>query len=169
MLIVADETVLKVMKLVGGEDAVKIVKLLMKKPLMSDEEIASTLNMDVKEVRKILHKLAEQSLLGYEVARDKETGHRIFKWKVQNEQVIGFIRAQLKRMLEKLKAKLEYEQTHQFYHCGTNGCRKYSFEEAVDMLFKCPVCGKPLNYYDNSKIINALKKKIEELERYASF
>ncbi len=165
LLIVDEDVVLEVMRLVGGEDAVNIVKFLMKNPSKSDEEIASALGMNVKDVRRILHKLIDYSLLTYDVAKDKDTGHRVFRWKVQQDQVLGYIKTQIRRMIERLKTKLEYEQTHQFYYCGTKGCRKYAFEEAVDKLFKCPVCGNMLNYYDNSKLIDAIKQKLQILEK----
>ncbi len=165
LLIVDEDTVLEVMRLVGGEDAVSIVKFLMKNPSKSDEEIASALGMNAKDVRKILHRLIDYSLLTYDVAKNKETGHRIFRWRVQQDQVLGYIKTQIRRMVERLKAKLEYEQSHQFYYCGTKGCRKYAFEEALDKLFKCPVCGNLLNYYDNSKIIETLKQKLQILEK----
>jgi len=165
LLIVDEDAVLEVMRLVGGEDAVNIVKFLMKNPSKSDEEIASALGMNVKDVRKILHKLIDYSLITYDVAKDKNTGHRIFRWRVQQDQVLGYIKTQIRRMVERLKAKLEYEQSHQFYYCGTKGCRKYTFEEAVDKLFRCPVCGNMLNYYDNSKVIEALKQKLQVLEK----
>jgi len=47
-----------------------------------------------------------------------------------------------------------------------NFCRKLSFEEAMDKLFRCPTCGKPLQPYDNTKFIEALKWKITQIENY---
>ncbi|MEM2909467.1 MAG: transcription factor [Nitrososphaerota archaeon] len=165
LLIIDEDTVLEVMRLVGGEEAVSIVRFLIKNPSKSDEEIASALGMNIKDVRKILHKLIEYSLLTYEVAKDKDTGHRIFRWRVQQDQVLGYIKTQIRRMTERLRARLEYERSHQFYYCGTKGCRKYTFEEAVDKLFKCPVCNNTLNYYDNSRMIEALTQKLQVLEK----
>ncbi len=164
-MIIDEDTVLEVMRLVGGEEAVSIVRFLIKNPSKSDEEIASALGMNIKDVRKILHKLIEYSLLTYEVAKDKDTGHRIFRWRVQQDQVLGYIKTQIRRMTERLRARLEYERSHQFYYCGTKGCRKYTFEEAVDKLFKCPVCNNTLNYYDNSRMIEALTQKLQVLEK----
>ncbi len=166
MLIIVDEDAfLSMVKLVGGEDAARAVKLLMKKPSLSDDELSQKLNMDVKELRKILHRLNDLGLIAYDVYREKDSGHRVFKWRVQQDQVIGFAKTQMRRVYERLKARLEHEQTHQIYWCGTEGCRKYTFEEAMDILFKCPKCGKTLLIVDNSKVIEALQRKIMELEK----
>ncbi|MDJ0270709.1 MAG: transcription factor [Aigarchaeota archaeon] len=165
LIIVNEDAFLSMVKLVGGEDAARAVELLMKKPSLSDDELSQKLDMDVKELRKILHRLNDLGLVAYDVYREKDSGHRVFRWRVQQDQVIGFAKTQMRRVYERLKARLEHEQTHQIYWCGTEGCRKYTFEEAIDILFKCPKCGKTLVIVDNSKVIEALQRKIMELEK----
>lgn len=159
-----EDTIIELAVLVGGENAGKIMKYLLKKPGITDEELSRILQIDIKEVRKILHKLNEQGVLHYELAREKDTGHRIFRWYVGQEQVTGFIITNMKKILERLKERLEYEKSHQFYWCGTKGCRKLPFEEALDNLFKCPVCGSPLQPVDNEETIKAIESKIEEIK-----
>ena len=166
LLLVDDDTIIELATLIGGEEAGKVTKYLLKKPGITDEALSAILKLDVREIRRILHKLNEQGILYYELTRDKETGHRIFKWYVGQEQVIGFIITNLKKILERLREKLEYERTHQFYWCGAPGHRKLLFEEAVDKLFRCPICDKPLQPYDNSELIKALEWKISEIEKY---
>jgi len=160
-----EDTIIELAVLVGGENAGKIMKYLLKKPGITDEELSRILQIDIKEVRKILHKLNEQGVLHYELAREKDTGHRIFRWYVGQEQVTGFIITNMKKILERLKERLEYEKNHQFYWCRTKGCRKLPFEEALDNLFKCPVCGSPLQPVDNEETIKAIESKIEEIKR----
>lgn len=164
MVLVDEESSLKIVQMIGGEDAVKIVRLLLDRPARTDEEISTVTNLDIKEVRRILHRLNEVGALSYEVHRDKTTGHRIFKWKVQQEQLVGYTKTLMRKVLERLKARLEYEANNQMYWCGTPGCTKYSFEQAMEMLFRCKFCKKPLAIHDNSKFIENLKKKIAELE-----
>jgi len=166
LLLVDDETIIELASLIGGEEAGKVMKLLLKKPGITDEAIALSLQLDVRDIRRILHRLNEQGILHYELTRDKETGHRIFKWYVGQEQVIGFVMTNMKKVLDRLREKLEYEQGHQFYWCGTPGHRKLLFEEAMDKLFRCPVCGKQLHPYDNTELIESLKWKISEIENY---
>lgn len=166
LLHIDEDTIIELAVLVGGGDAGKIMKNLLKKPGITDEELSRILQLDIKEVRKILHKLNEQGILHYELAREKETGHRIFRWYVSQEQVTGFIITNMKKILERLEERLEYERTHQFYWCGTKGCRKLTFEEALDNLFKCPICGKLLQPIDNEDTIKAIEMKIAEIKKH---
>jgi transcription initiation factor IIE alpha subunit len=39
------------------------------------------------------------------------------------------------------------------------------FEEAVELIFRCPGCGEPLTHFDNSALVKFLEKKVEELQR----
>ncbi|MEM4280718.1 MAG: hypothetical protein QW470_03760 [Candidatus Caldarchaeum sp.] len=164
MIILDEESCLKIVGMIGGEKARKVVKTLLNKPALTDEEISAITSIDVKEVRKTLHSLNDVGAVSYEVHRDKNTGHRVFKWRVHQEQLIGYTKILMRRVLERLKARLEYEVSNQMYWCGTAGCVKYSFEQAMEALFRCRVCRKPLTLYDNTKFVEALQKKIAELE-----
>jgi len=164
-LIIDKETMVELARSVGGEEAAKVMELLLKKPGIIDEEVASRLKIDVREVRKILHRLNEFGILHYELTREKETDHRVFKWYVQREQVTGLILTNMMRILDRLKEKLEVESGSQFYWCGTLGHPRFLFGEAMDKLFRCPMCGKPLEPHDNTELIKALEWKIQELEK----
>jgi transcription initiation factor TFIIE subunit alpha len=148
----------------SGEDAVKVVEVLSQANEMTEEEIVSKTGVKLNDVRKILYRLYEHSIVGLRRIRDKDTGWFIFYWRVQADQVEGFIISQKKRILEKLEARLEYEKSHDFYYCFTPGCKRLSFEEATEYLFRCPKCGKPLIHYDNGKIIEAIQKKINKIK-----
>ncbi|MEM2581853.1 MAG: hypothetical protein QXD09_03510 [Candidatus Caldarchaeum sp.] len=164
MIILDEESCLRIVAMIGGETARKVVKTLLNKPALTDEEISAITSIDVKEVRKTLHRLNDVGAVSYEVHRDKNTGHRVFKWRVHQEQLIGYTKILMRKVLERLKARLEYEMSNQMYWCGTAGCVKYSFEQAMEALFRCRVCRKPLTLYDNTKFVEALRKKIAELE-----
>ncbi|MEM1945942.1 MAG: hypothetical protein QW614_01580 [Candidatus Caldarchaeum sp.] len=164
MIMLDEESCLRIVGMIGGETARKVVKTLLNKPALTDEEISAMTSIDIKEVRKTLHRLNDVGAVSYEVHRDKSTGHRVFKWRVHQEQLIGYTRILMRKVLERLKARLDYELNNQMYWCGTPGCAKYSFEHAMEALFKCRVCRKPLTLYDNTKFAEALQKKIAELE-----
>jgi len=161
---VSHEALIKVVRTLSGEDAVKVVEVLSQANEMTEEEIVSKTGIKLNDVRKILYRLYEHSIVGLRRIRDKDTGWFIFYWRVQTDQVEGFIIGQKKHILEKLKARLEYEKSHDFYHCFTPGCKRLSFEEATEYLFRCPKCGKPLIHYDNDKIIEAIQKKINKIK-----
>ena len=167
-MIIDEEGVIELVRIVGGEDAAKIAQKLMKKPGLTDDELAVTLEMDVKHVRKILHILHDLSLLTYEMAFDKKNNRRVFKWRLQQEQVIGVVKAQLKKIYARLKMLREHFGKNQFYWCGNVSCKKYTFDAALDNFFKCPTCGQKLNYFDPTPIISAIDRKISEIEKMLS-
>ncbi len=162
-----DETMMKVAK--GfGEEAVKIIEVLKGVEETTDEEIAARTTIRLNDVRRILYKLYEHSLITLRQTRDKDTGWFIFHWRLQQDQFEGFILNQKRRVLEKLETRLEYEKNHDFYYCYTPGCRRIPFEEAVELVFRCPTCNKPLGHFENGQIIEALTGKVEQLRKELS-
>jgi len=163
MSFVNRDTLMKMAKVLGGEEAVKIVEILSQVDEITDEEIVSKTDIKLNTVRKILYRLYDHSLVALRRTRDKDTGWFIFHWRLQPDQIDGFIINQKKHILEKLEARLDYEKTHDFYYCYTLGCRRLPFEEATEYVFRCPKCDKPLAHFDNKRIIEILSKKIEQL------
>ena len=153
----------KVAEVLGGEEAVKIVEMLEKVDETADEEIVAKTGIPLNTVRKILYRLYDHSLVGLRRTRDEKTGWFIFHWRLQPDQIEGFLINQKKKILEKLEERLRYEKSHEFYHCGVPGHRRIPFEEATEYVFRCPECNRPLMHFDNSKIIEFLSKKIEQL------
>ncbi|MEM3442441.1 MAG: transcription factor [Candidatus Bathyarchaeia archaeon] len=160
-----DSTLMKVAEALGDEDAVKLIEILKNCDEITDDEIANKTGVRLNNVRRILYKLYDHSLVSLRRTRDPKTGWFIFHWKLQPTQLEGFILSQKRRVLEKLVTRLEYEKNHDLYYCYTPGCKRIPFEEAVELVFRCPVCGKPLMHYNNADIIQALTKKIEQLRK----
>ena len=164
---VDDETLMKVADLLG-EETVKVIEVLKEVDEITDEEIAAKTEMRLNVVRRTLYSLYDHSLVALRRSRDKETGWFIFHWRLQPDQVEGFILNQKRRVLEKLETRLEFEKNHDFYYCGTPGCKKITFEEAMELVFRCPTCNKPLMHYDKSKTVKALSEKVEQLRKELS-
>ena len=160
---VDDDTMTKVAEVLGEEEAVQIVDTLRKTSEITDDVIANKTGIRLNSVRKILYKLYDHSLVGLRRSRDQETGWFIFHWRLQPDQFEGFITNQKRHVLEKLQARLEYEKDHDFYYCYTPGCRRTPFEEAMELVFRCPTCNKPLRHYENGKIIHVLAEKVGQL------
>ena len=160
-----DSVLMKVAEALGEEEAVKLIDILKNASETTDDEIANKTGIRLNSVRKILYKLYDHSLVGLRRTRDPQTGWFIFHWRLQPDQLEGFILSQKRRVLEKLVLRMEYEKNHDFYYCYTPGCRKIPFEEGVELLFKCPTCGKPLMHYDNDKIIQVVATKVEQLRK----
>ena len=165
---VDDETLEKVAEAFGSEEAVRIIDVLKEVGETTDDQIATQTGIRLNSVRKILYKLYDHSLVGLRRSRDQNTGWFIFHWRLQLDQLEGFILNQKRRVLEKLEARLRYEQNHDFYYCYTIGCKRIPFEEAMELVFRCPTCNKPLMHFENGKIVSALTKKIEQLRKELS-
>jgi transcription initiation factor TFIIE subunit alpha len=160
-----DATLMKVATAMGEEEAVKLIEHLKNVDEITDDEIANKTGIRLNIVRKILYKLYDHSLVSLRRTRDPKTGWFIFHWKLQPNQLEGFILSQKRRVLEKLNVRLEYEKNHDFYYCETPGCKRIPFEEAVELVFHCPICGKALAHYPNEKIVQQLTVKVEQLRK----
>ena len=158
-----DETLKKVAALFG-EDAVQVVEVLKGVDEITDIEIADKTQIRLNLVRKALYRLYDHSIMALRRSRDKETGWFIFNWRLQPDKLEGFIQNQKRRVLEKLETRLEYEKGHEFYTCQTPGCKRFPFEEAFELLFKCPACNKPMTYLNNDRIVDILTRKIEHIK-----
>jgi len=163
LFFVDDETLKKVAALFG-EDAVRVVEVLKGVHEITDNEIADKTQIQLKMVRKALYSLYDHSLVAPRQYRDKETGWFMYNWRLQPDQMEGFILSQKRRVLEKLETRLEYEKSHEFYTCQAPGCKRFPFNEAFDLLFKCPACHKPMLHINNDWIVEILKRKIEEIK-----
>jgi len=164
-LVVDYNTLFKVAEIIWGKEAVKIVEIMSEVDETTDEEIVAKTEINLNQVRKILYKLYDHSLVALRRTRDKETGWFIFHWRLQPDQLEGFILNQKKRILDNLEARLEYEKSHDFYYCYTSGCKRVPFDQAVEIVFQCPICNKPLMHFENRKIVEFLTNKIEQLRK----
>lgn len=159
-----DETLLHIARILGGEEGTEIVKLLSNVEEITVEELAEKTGIQINEIRKLLYKFYNHSLVTSRRFRDKETGWFIFQWSLQPKLVEAFVQGMKYKILKKLEERLEHEIQHEFYHCGSPTCPRITFEDAMETVFHCPVCDDSLNHIDNSGIIHFLRLKIEELE-----
>jgi len=162
------DTLVKVAGTLGKEEAIEIIYTLKDADETTDDQIASKTGIRLNSVRKILYKFYDHSLVSLRRSRDQNTGWFIFHWKLQPDQLEGHILNQKKHVLEKLDTRLRYEKNHDFYHCGTLGCRRVPFEEAVELLFRCPMCNKPMMHFENGKVVEALSRKVDQLRKELS-
>jgi len=163
-LFLVDNETLKKVAALFGEDAVRVVETLKEVHEITDNEIADKTQIRLNIVRKTLYRLYDHSLVALRRSRDKETGWFIFNWRLQPDQLEGFIINQKRHVLEKLEIRLEYEKSHEFYSCQTLGCKQLPFEEALELLFKCSTCNKPMMYLNNDQIVEILTRKIEQIK-----
>jgi transcription initiation factor TFIIE subunit alpha len=161
-----DEDVLKkVSTIIGGEEAARVVIALKELGEATDDQILVKTGTKLNDVRKILFKLYNHSIVQCDRIRDEKTGWFIFHWKLQPDQVDGYIKNQKKRIRKILETRLDNEIKHDFYYCYNPSCNRVTFEDAMELVFRCPNCGNPLQHYDNSKIVDVLKERIDKLDK----
>jgi transcription initiation factor TFIIE subunit alpha len=158
------EALLDIARAIGGEEGVEIISILRDAEEVTVEELTSKTGIQINNVRKLLYKFYNHSLVSSRRFRDKETGWFIFQWKLQPEMIDAFILGTKQKILRKLQARFEYEHQHEFYQCDSRTCQKVTFEDAMETVFHCPTCKQPLVPVDNSRAINFLKMKIAEIE-----
>jgi len=159
-----EDSLVKIAGLLGGEEYIKVVRALLNNEDSTDEEIASATGLKINTVRKVLYDLFGRSLISGIRVRDLKRGWYVYRWRAQREQVDSFIATQKKKLLEKLRQRLRYEEQHEFYHCNNSNCPKRTFEQALEVFFKCPTCGATLTAVDNGGLVQLLKWKIQHIE-----
>ncbi len=161
---VSDETLNQIARILGGDEGVAIINAIKKVEETTVEELAEKTGIQINDVRRILYKLYNHSLVTSRRFRDKETGWFIFQWRLQPELIEAFVTGMKQKILKKIQSRLEYELQHEFYHCNNPTCPRITFEDAMDTVFSCPVCGEPLRPVDNEATVAFLEKKLAEIE-----
>lgn len=165
---VSDETLDQIAFILGGEEGVQIIDIIKGVEEITVEEIAEKTEIQINMVRKVLYKFYNHSLVTSRRFRDKETGWFIFQWRLQPNLIEAYVTGMKQKILRKLQSRLGYELQHEFYHCGNPECSRITFEDAMDTVFNCPVCGEALKPLDNEGSIDFLERKIGEIERELS-
>ncbi|MDG6924256.1 MAG: transcription factor, partial [Nitrososphaerota archaeon] len=108
-----EDSFVKIASLLGGEDYVKVARALLNNENATDEEIASATGLKINSVRKALYDMFGRSLITGIRVRDLKRGWFVYRWKAQHDQVDGFIEAQKRKALERLRSRLGYETDHE--------------------------------------------------------
>jgi len=153
----------KISFMIGGDEYLKVARSLLKSKDATDEEIASSTGLRINMVRKVLYDLFGKSLITGIRVKDERKGWFVYRWRSRREEVENFIQNQKKKIKGRLQERLDYENSSQFYHCGNNDCDRVTFENALDMFFKCPSCGDVLNLKKNEVQKKGFTKKIDEI------
>ncbi|MBI2142572.1 hypothetical protein HYU15_03765 [Candidatus Woesearchaeota archaeon] len=154
---------------VAGEDVVPVVQYLKDKRNISEFKIAEDISSEVNHVRSLLYRLHSQNLVTYYRKKDRQKGWYISYWTF-NPSGLKHASLMLRRQkIEQLRERLEREEENRdlFYICQ-NMCTRMDFDNATDVAFKCPECGRTLTNQENSKTIALLRTKIAEMEKAAA-
>ncbi|MFQ5941322.1 MAG: transcription factor [Nitrososphaerales archaeon] len=165
MRIEYEDSFVKIAGLIGGEEYLKVARALLNTEDATDEEIASATGLRINIVRKVLYDTFGKALITGVRVKDEKKGWFVYRWRAKRDQVDNFIENQKRKILDRLRKRLHYEESTEFYHCRNQDCPRVTFEQSVEMFFKCPNCKGLLNMVDNSQVKQALRQKIEQISR----
>jgi len=148
------------------EKAVHIFRLIYEKSPsggLSDEDLEHLTGYKQGEIRRILRLLHEARITVYKRGKHPKTEATRYYWRIDPENINVTLLNLKKRVLQKLRERLDVESTTTFYACPADGA-KYTLEEAYLNDFTCPRCGMYLEQVDSTPRIEALQAAIRRLE-----
>lgn len=161
---ITKEDLAEVVTDVVGEDAVKITDYLFDKEKISEFVIAEEVGYEIHKARYLLYKMLENNMASFIRKKDRIKGWYICYWTLNPQQAIKMQKKVLDQKIEKLKNRLDREESNQFYMCQS-ACVRLDFDSAVENEYKCPECAQLLNVQDNERTVQYIKQQIRELER----
>ena len=153
-------------KLVGDDGMQVVEKMIEKVPdqEVTDEQVAQLSGVNLNLVRKTLYILYENHLAMYRRERDKDSGWLTYLWKLDLENSVHMLRNEARKLIKKLERRLNFE-SNEFFICQEQPPHRILFDYAVETNFVCPVDESPLMHCDNTKEIQALRTRIDELKK----
>ncbi len=160
-----EDPFVRISTMIGGDEYLKVARSLLKSEDATDEEIASSTGLRINMVRKVLYDLFGKALITGIRVKDEKKGWFVYRWRSRRDEVENFIEGQKKKISERLQQRLDYENSSDFYHCGNEDCPRVTFENALELFFKCPSCGNVLNLKKNDKPKKAFVYKIDHIKK----
>ncbi len=159
------QTLIEVVEDICGEEVKQVTLVLLNsEEETTDEEISEKLDMRLNQVRKSLYKLYDLQLATFRRIRDKSTGWFVYFWILHPERIDFLVEKKQNEVLNKLKSRLEYEDSNMFFTCSNPECPRVIFKDAMDSNFVCAKCEERLEAFDNNQLKAVLNVKIVELE-----
>lgn len=147
-----------------GKSGSEILKLLMGKKDVNEFLIAKKLKLTINQVRNILYKLSNYSLVSFTRKKDRKKGWYTYFWTLDNGRALELLDKKMKKEILMLEQQLKSREIKRFYICGV--CKTETSEEtALLHSFTCPECGQVYELANNKKVINELNNSIARLER----
>ncbi|WP_436935393.1 transcription factor E [Halovenus marina] len=129
---------------------------------VTDEELAEELGLELNDVRRALFILYENDLASYRRLRDEDSGWLTYLWTFEYDKIPEQLESEMERLLAALERRREYELENEFYLCEQCGIR-FEFDEAMEFGFECPECGSSVDAMENTRLVDAMDERIEEL------
>ncbi len=130
---------------------------------ISDEEVEALKGYKQADVRKVFRIFYDLRLASYRKGKQPETGSTRYYWYLDPKNLDASLLRRKKLVLEKLKMRLAYEKSNEFYVCPKDGSR-YTFDYAFEYEFTCPKCGSMLIPDNNGPYVKVLEERVKKLE-----
>ena len=151
-------------KRIGGDDALQVVKIYERKgKMVTDEELAKKMRLKVTEVRTILNRLHYRGVACYQKSKNTKTGWYSYTWEIKKKRVAELLLEEMVEKTEKLEAKQQMQSNYGLFSCSSL-CGQMPFEVAAEYDFKCPECGAPMDMLDSKKMLKRTQKELEGLK-----
>jgi transcription initiation factor TFIIE subunit alpha len=164
---ITKDAVAEVVRDVIGEDAVDITNYLYGKERISEFTIAEEVDYEIHTARYILYKMLENNLATFIRRKDRIKGWYICYWTLDLDRIARKQKELLDDQIEELESRFANEKGSQFYMCS-NTCMRMTFPEAAENNYKCPECGEIMDTQDNSRTVEFLQQRIDELKEEKS-
>ncbi len=152
----------ELVKEVAGEDVLPLLHLILGKENVSEFKIAEKLGMTVNQVRNMLYRLNEHSLVSFTRKKDKQKGWYIYFWTFDTFNARTLIIERKQKKIAELKKLMQEENTTGVYVCP-NKCVRVNAERALELDYKCPVCNSLLKEEDSRQLVERTKQQIEKI------
>ena len=152
------------LKGLGGDDAVTLTEIVLKKKSVTDEQIGKKMkHLKITEIRALLNRLHFHGIATYQKTRDSKSGWYSYTWSIKNPRIVELILEEHGDKVSQLEQKLDYEKEHEFFSCK-KACDSLAFEIAAEYHFKCPTCGHTMDRIDNEKRVKGIKRHIKRIK-----
>ncbi|MBI2573314.1 hypothetical protein HYV86_05620 [Candidatus Woesearchaeota archaeon] len=145
-----------------GEQGTPLIKELMGKQNISEFDLATRTNKDIKIIRKLLYILYNHNLVAFTRKKDKQKGWYIYYWTLQPDSISFSYVKMKKELLERLREQLISEEKELYFVCPKE-CTRLTFDQAMDFEFHCPECGELLAQDDSTDRKAGIRTQIEGL------
>ncbi len=146
-----------------GDEGMELIDKFPENEEHSDEDLAAMTEINLNSVRNTLYTLYERRLAEYRRIKNNETGWLTYLWHLEADNIEPALSQDVDVVLGKLRARARYEEHNDFFICSQCGLT-ITFNQAMDLLFKCPTCDEPMGHFENELLLNALKTRIEAIE-----
>ena len=128
---------------------------------IEDIKVSEKLEIDHRELRKILNQLLDARLVSYKKHKDKETANRKTIWSLRTDKIKDYSKKYLQEKINYLNEEITHSTSQMYYACE---CRKVHYSKAIDDGFTCSKCGEPYLHYKDHNV----ETKVNEVTRLNS-